>query len=392
MNRRALVLVICAFLLTRGFLLWQTGTPLYESASNPDIPTYERWAEETTSLGQDAYRDVDIEYPPGALPVILAPSVSGDYRTAFIFLMFFVDVAGLVALLVMARRTGTFTGASAWIGGALLLGPIAYLRLDMVPAVITIWALEATQRGSWKRAGWWWILAVFTKLYALVLLPAALLRSKQPKALLVGVAGAGATFLILVAFNHPLDMLHDVFGYHAGRGLQLESTWATALQAAGHLGHDVDLRVAGGAIEVTSAWASTLKVVGLACSVLTVAWGTLAIKRADARDLNAGLYGLLALVLGVGTVLSPQFLLWLIALAAAALCFPHDRFRTALLAVLPLAFLTQLVYPSMYEGLKDGDLFPLLVLGLRNLGLIAVGGWVLLSLRRRPAHTPTPPN
>jgi hypothetical protein len=389
MNRRALVLVICAFLLTRGFMLLQLDSNLYRSASSPDVPTYERWTEEIEGLQNAPYRDVDIEYPPGVLPIVLAPSYfPGDYRSAFIGLMFLIDAAGLFALLRIARRTGCLHGAFAWTFGLLLLGPVAYLRLDLAPAVATIWAIEAPDRESWRNAGSWWGFAIMAKLYPLLLLPAVALKSSKPSRLLLAAAATIGIFLLSVPSSLGY-IWNDVVGYHAGRGLQIESTWATVLRIADH----VPLRATGGAIEVASAWAPTLKVVGLVLSVLTFAWGTLVIKRAALKDLHAGLYGMLALILGVGTVLSPQFLIWLLALAAAALAFHNERFKRPLFAVLPIVFLTQLVYPTMYEGLKQGDFLPLMVIGARNLGLIGVGVWVLLTLRRRlDTHTLTTPN
>lgn len=379
MNKRALILLICAFVLTRGYGAWATGSTMAVTASG-DMRLYESWADAVIEDGRGPYSEVDIEYPPGSLPFVLAPrAATEDYRAGFVGLMVIVDALGLAGSILMARRTGSLTGTWIWVWGVFFLGPVIYMRLDLVPAAATIWAIEASTRDSERLAGAWWGFATVAKLYPLVLLPAVVFCSRRPKWLLAIATATAALFI--VPFTGSIgDLWSDVAGYHFDRGFEVESTWAVLLLAAGHAGHDTVLQFAHKAIEATSPIAGQMKLVALTVSILAAALGTLAIVRGDRRHLYAGLYGLMALVLGVGTVLSPQFIVWLVALAAAAGCMIDRTFRMPLLIVLPIAFATQMVFPVMWLSLTSGAVAPLLLVAARNLALISVGIWTLMKV------------
>jgi len=381
MTKRALIVLIGVFVISRGYLFWATDSTLIRTASG-DVALYETWAEAVLDDGRAPYSEVDIEYPPGSLPFVFGPEVVGtDYRAGFAALMLTIDLLGAVGLYVISRRTGDPTGLWVWTLGVFLLGPITYMRLDLVPAVATIWGIEALHRGASATAGGWWGLAVAAKLYPAALLPAIALTARRAGRFVLGLAALLAAVMVPFAVSFG-DLWNDVVGYHWGRGLQLESSWAAVLQIAGHFGHDVALRGASGGIEITSAVAPALKTAGLVISMLVLAAGTVAIVRAEDEDRHAGLYGLAALLIGVGTVLSPQFILWLLALGAAAVCVAPPNYRTPILAVLPIAFATQLIFPAMWISLRSGAIAPLLLLVARNGALIAVGVWVLTKVRK----------
>ncbi|MDQ4071104.1 MAG: hypothetical protein M3203_16785, partial [Actinomycetota bacterium] len=113
-RRRALGLgaLLLVFVGTRSLGGWVADHPeRYGSVPftfTGDVDVYERWATDVARQDQSPYGDVRIEYPPGALPFILAPLAGADggaYRPRFVTLMVVVDTAGLVALLLIARRT-----------------------------------------------------------------------------------------------------------------------------------------------------------------------------------------------------------------------------------------------------------------------------------------------
>ncbi len=94
--------------------------------------------------------------------------------------------------------------------------------------------------------------------------------------------------------------------------------------------------------------------------------------------------GLLAGLLAFGTVFSTQFAVWLIALAAAALCRRFaPRVRVQLLSVLPIAGLTHLGFLALDEAQEPRGL---MLLGIRNVMVLVAAFGVLVALRehRRP--------
>ena len=102
-----------------------------------DTPTYQRFGNAVVD-GQVPYRDFDIEYPPGALPVFILPSLAAedDYRTVFEVLML---LCGLGAVVLVARTLDTagadrrrLLAGCALAGLApLVLGTVILTRFDL---------------------------------------------------------------------------------------------------------------------------------------------------------------------------------------------------------------------------------------------------------------------
>jgi len=87
-----------------------------------------------------------------------------------------------------------------------------------------------------------------------------------------------------------------------------------------------------------------------------------------------------AVVLVLGKVVSPQFLLWLVPLAAVV----RGRCGLTVCGLLAVAcVLTQLVYPWKYEELVDDDTGVVALLVVRNALLIAVAAILGGALWRR---------
>lgn len=382
--------MLFAFVATRSYLLAAARWPINVAASSNDIALYEGWARRIVQ-GAWPYGDVAIEYPPGSLPFMLLPRLAAgvlSYEVAFTILMVAIDIAGALGLLAIARRTRVTTGLWVWILGTFLLGPIVYGRLDLAPAVITIWAVERISAGSPAGSGALFAFGAVTKLYPAVLVPGAWWHSRDRLRFIIG-AGI-VTALALVPFSGVLPGLWDsVVGYHGGRAIQIESSWGAALMIAREAGYDPMLEFSAGALHFRPPIVGTLKMGAALASLIGVVAATWVVVRRVARGdhgaATAGLYGVLAVTMFASTVLSPQFVVWLIALAGAALCFEIPSLRRPLLLVLPIAALTQLEFPFMFTDLRDGDIAALTILVARNVLILVSGIAVLVSLSaRRP--------
>ncbi|HEY7874188.1 MAG TPA: glycosyltransferase 87 family protein [Actinomycetota bacterium] len=345
-----------------------------------DVEIYRRWSDAITKGGLTPYSDVAIEYPPAVLPFALMPSIGPDdaYRTLFILSMLVLDLAGLLGVAAVGRRRGSTIGMWLWAIGVPAIGPILYLRLDLIPAIATIWAFERWSADSPGVSGGWLGLGVVAKVYPVLILPIAAIMARNKRALIAGAALVAAA--IVLPFVGSLgSLLSNVIGYHSDRGLQIESLWGTSLLIAAHFGHGAAVEFSFGAFHVASGMSSTLEVLADLAALTALGAGILfAFKLRDDDDPLAAevSFATLACIVAVGTVFSPQFMVWLLALAAIVASGRGSQLTVPSLALLPLCALTQLIYPFNYDELVfqgDGELVPQLMILTRNLGVLAVG-------------------
>lgn len=83
-------------------------------------------------------------------------------------------------------------------------------------------------------------------------------------------------------------------------------------------------------------------------------------------------------------VISPQYMVWLLGLAAVCLTTRHTTQRPVALLMLPAAAVSALVYPVLYDDVLGGTRLGLLLMVVRNGLLLAAA---LLSCRRLWAAT-----
>jgi hypothetical protein len=381
MTRRATLLLLATFAITRLVGAWLADHPeVYRGGVSPvgDPTLYRFWATQVLEEGAQPYSDVRIEYPPGSLPFIVAPSLvpGASYRTALIGLMVAVDVLGLIGILRLARRRGSMVGPWLWTVLVPLLGPLAYLRLDLVPAVATVWALERASARAWFSVGAWLGFGTLSKLYPVLLLPVAYVASSRRRRLMTGAAVLLVIGLIPFVAT-PRGLFQSVLGYHLERGIEIESVWGLILLTAARAGHPIEFRFDFESLNIVSSVSSTMElaagVLGLS-AVLGGMWMAARMSPQDReRHLSSLMFATLTGVVAVATVLSPQYILWLIAVGAAAGCSPDSPVRRLVFVLAPICVLTQTIYPFLFDRLAAGEPLPIALLGIRNLLLLAAG-------------------
>jgi hypothetical protein len=351
-----------------------------------DLPVYFEAARAWLS-GRTPYAEVPFEYPPYALlaflPAALVSSTLREFQLAFGLELLAVDVAIRVALLWAARaRRGGWAYAPflAYAVVAQLQAFWLYKRFDLLPAGLTLGTVLLLAGGATGRAGAALVAGIGTKLYPVVLVPLALvhaLRIGRVRRFLVG-AGLAALPLAVLAVVWPLQR---AVGFHSGRGLQVESLWASLLwlfrgwTSVQWVHAPASYEVQGGLAPAVLPVAIAIWAVGTAVAVL------LSVRRPDGPGPGAvaerALLPLLALV-ALGPVASPQYVLW-IATVAVLLLEP-GRWRLAV-APLAAAVLTRVTYPA--PGYQTGLSTALTaVLVLRNL-LLVVGLCLLVARAAR---------
>ncbi len=328
------------------------------------------------------YRDIAIEYPPGALPAFLLPTLlSTSYFTTFGWFM----AACGAGCIVLGFLTNPSWFALPFLAvSPLLLGSLGPRHYDFWPTMFVVGALAAFVHDR-HRVAWGALGAAFAiKLFAVVLVPLALvwtLRRRDRRELIRCLAVSAA--VVAVAFVPflvvaPHGLWSSLWG-QVSRPLQIETLAGSVLETFAQPridGSHGSLNLAGaGALEAAFVVVLVLSLVGL--------W--LAFARGapePGRLLRYAAACVCAFVI-FGRVLSPQYLIWLVPLV------PLVRGRRGLIAtgLLGAALLATLVwFPDRYYSyVYQGHLaWLVLVRNILLLSLLAVLTLPRLGRAREP--------
>jgi len=384
---RAIVAAVAVAAFLVSWVLLHQG--FYERDQIVDTPIYERYGEAMVD-GEVPYRDFTLEYPPASLPVFVLPALgNGDFRERFEGLMAACGVALILVLVAM----GAWAALPLVAVAPLLLGSVTLTRFDLWPALLTAAALALLVGGRFRFAAGVLGLATAAKLYPAVLLPilvAHVWRSRDRREALLCVtllAAVVAAIVLPFAVIAPGGVWDSVWR-QAGRPLQIESLGSGLLLGAHHLfGLDLTMESSHGSQNFAGSSAGVIAVlttiVQLATLLAIWVWHTRGPASPD-RAIRASAAAVCAFVV-FGKVLSPQFLIWLIALV------PLVRGRRGLLASGVLAgalVLTQLWFPYRYWelALEFDPVASGLVL-VRDLTLLGLLGVLTLPARAGRARS-----
>jgi Glycosyltransferase family 87 len=380
---------LAVWLATRALIVaevgfWATSHPHFE-----DVSRYETWSH--TLTGEGAFPGGDAwQYPPGAGLLMLIPRVlPGGYGEAFVGLMLLADLIGLVLLARLGRRAGNDTGVWVWLLAMPLLGTFAVLRFDLVPTVIAIAALLVVHR----RPQWFGALAglgAAVKLWPVLVLfgewdRERLLRSVLAAAVVVAVVFAASA----IAFGNPAGFIS-----HGGdRGLQEEAVATIPWQLEQIVSGDPYPReIRFGAWEVASPTADTVATVlgwlTLAALAAAAAWWWRWRQRiregwdwlADAEVSRDFVFTIVLFVVVASRVLSTQYMVWLLGLAAVVLSAGTARLARPAWIVVGTAALSMATFKS-----------PELTL-IRNVALLGAtvdAAVAMVGMLRKPQPTST---
>ncbi|WP_197358920.1 glycosyltransferase family 87 protein [Streptomyces clavuligerus] len=319
--------------------------------------------------------DATWQYPPGAAVVFLSPAALPwlTYFQAFVALVLLADATVTLVLTRAGRQ-----GAWLWVCGLPLLLNLPLARYD-VPvtaiAVVSLLAMASRPHLSGALAG----IGAMIKVWPLL----TVIGSPPGRRTLTvwGSAAASAGILLgvlLMGFSHPLDFLRQ----QSERGVQIESLGGTALLLARAWGWSGDTVFQYGAYEFTGPYVSGVVRLSLALSLGALCW--LVLWRVGARRWNPAVpydaaFTAVLLFTVTSRVISPQYLIWLLGLAAVCLTSRHTALRPVCLLMVPAAALSALVFPLLYDEVVSGSVLGCVLMVLRNGLLLAAA---LLACRR----------
>jgi Glycosyltransferase family 87 len=341
------------------------------------------------------YRDVFLEYPPLAAPAIGLPGLLGTgeevFRWAFAGWTFLLAAAVVVLCGALAARTGG-DARRALLAAALmplLCGALVRTHFDLAPVALLLGALLLVARGR-PRSGMALLgLAAMTKGFPVVAAPVALawLATRVDRRALVQSAAALLAALALpaaAAVAMSPSGAWDAVTYHLERPVQVESLPASGILLLDELGAgDADSVKSHRSDGLEHPAANALAAVGVAAMLgFLVLLAALASRGApggrDARQLVLASLTAVAAFAALGKVLSPQYMLWLLPLGALAFAW---RLHALAAAIAAAAVLTQIEFPVRYFDLVHREQFPVAVVAVRNLVLLAVLFLALRALR-----------
>ncbi|MFF7979081.1 glycosyltransferase 87 family protein [Streptomyces sp. NPDC007901] len=369
--RRALALLLLTWGVSRlVLLLFVLKVFVFPGADvTTDVSViYQGWYE-VLRHGTFPLDDVTWQYPPAAALAILAPALLPflDYPTAFFVLAFLADLVVLSLLLYAGPRPGrTLRGAWVWVIGVPLLGPTVYSRYDLLVTAVAVAALLAGARHPrlmGALAGFGAMVKVWP---ALLLLGAVRRRAWAAAALTAAAVGA----LFAVAMPGAFAFLT----FQRDRGTEVESLGALVLHVARHYGWHGEVLLNYGSIEFLGPDVKAVSTAALLLSALAFGWLLLwrlsAVRFRSHTPADAAFTAVLMFTV-TSRVISPQYMVWLVGLAAVCLCFRAGRMTGPAVLVLLATFVTVLEFPVGFSHVVVSDWYGITLLALRNGLLVA---------------------
>ncbi|OEI69500.1 glycosyltransferase 87 family protein [Curtobacterium sp. ER1/6] len=382
-----------AFLLVHG-VLWWLATTVPNQPLGDVLITYRRWIEVGRVDHSWVGVDTDWVYPVFAIVPMAAAALGGTAAigTGWLALMVLLDAVAC-AFLWRFRASGVRV-VWWWLLFLLALGPIALGRIDTVATALALVGVAfvvtrpAVASALFTAAAW-------TKVWPAALVGVLLLLRRGHRGTVVAGAAVvtGLVVLVDVLYGGAPHLLSFV-GEQSDRALQIEAPLATPFMWAAALGvpgaavyYDREIltfEVSGAGTHAAAALSTPLMALvvlgGVAAALLAVHRGA---RRAEAAPVLALLF--VAALIAVNKVGSPQYVGWYAVPVVWGLVAGRPsarRFLPVAIGVLPMAVLTQVIYPGYYDQLLAVEPWIVLVLTVRNLLEVAVLVWAVVVLVR----------
>ncbi len=339
----------------------------------PDVTSdvsviYRGWCE-ILRTGTFPLDDVTWQYPPAAAFAVLSPGLLPflTYATAFFVLACAVDLAVLALLRHAGRGAGRSPrGAWVWVVGVPLLGPTVYARYDVMVTAVAVAALLAAGRHP-RVAGALAALGALLKVW-----PALVLLGMRGRGPWVGaaVSGAGLAALFVVAMPGAFAFLT----FQSERGTEVESLGALVFHVARHFGWQGEVLLNYGSVEFLGPYVGAVSTAALVLSGLGFGWLLLwrlrAARFAAHTAADAAFVAVLVFTV-TSRVISPQYMVWLVGLAAVCRCYRATRMRVPAALVLAATPVTALEFPVLFADVVASTPVGIALLVVRNGLLVA---------------------
>lgn len=362
----------------------------------PDVTTdvsviYHGWYG-TLRTGAFPHDDVTWQYPPAAALAVLSPALLPflGYAQGFYVLAFLADLAVFCLLQSAGMRPGrTLRGAWVWAVGVPLLGPTVYARYDVMVTAVAVAALLAGTRHP-RVMGALAGFGALLKAWPALLLVAAVRRRAWVSAAVV----AGGLALL---FGLTMPGAFSFLTSQRDRGTEVESLGALVFQVARHAGWSGRVVFHYGSVEFAGPYVDWVSTAALFLTASTFGWLLLwrvSVRRMHVHTLADAAFTAVLMSTVTSRVISPQYMVWLVGLAAVCLCFHGSRMALPAGLVLAGCLATVLEFPVFFADVVAGDLLGVSLLFLRDgllvLATVTAARELWLGTVSRPAPTVPP--
>jgi hypothetical protein len=269
-----------------------------------------------------------------------------------------------------------------WVAGVPLLGPTVYARYDVMVTAVAVAALLAGARHP-KAMGALTAFGALLKVWPALLLVGAVRRRAWWSA---AVTASGLAALFSVSMPGAFAFL----AFQRDRGTEVESLGALVFHVARHFGWQGQVLLNYGSIEFLGPYVGLVSTAALGLTGAAFGWLLLwrlrAVRRAPHTLAEAAFTAVLLFTV-TSRVISPQYLVWLIGLAAVCGSYRASRMGTPALMVVAASFVTVLEFPLGFLHVVLSDRYGVFLLVLRN-GLLAAAS---LTAARRLWLSTVPP-
>lgn len=353
MRGRGALLGIAGFwLASRAAMLWMLVNDFFSSnvVRVEVTATYHNWYNVlvTWTLPQN---DIMWQYPPAAAAIFLSPDLLPflTYFQAFVALTVLCDGVVLLGLVRAARRSdGSMAGALVWLVTLPMMMATPFARYDIQVTLLAVFALLAL-RNRPKLGGVIAGIGAMVKVWPLLTLLGTP-RGKSTRDAFFAAALSGAALLAVFAllFRDTLGFL----GNQGDRGVQVESLGGSALMAASLL--DLwpgKINFQYGAFEYVGPYVPAIARASLGLTVagflLLLLWRVRANRWSSATPFDAALCAIMVFTV-TSRVISPQYMIWLLGLAAVCLTSRNTTQRPIAWLLIAANALTTLIFPVWY--------------------------------------------
>ncbi|WP_327428093.1 glycosyltransferase 87 family protein [Streptomyces sp. NBC_01236] len=358
----------------------------------PDVTSdvsviYQGWYE-VLKHGTFPLDDVTWQYPPAAALAILSPALLPflDYAQAFFVMAFLADFVVFGLLQYAGLRSGkSLRGAWVWVVGVPLLGPTVYARYDVMVTAVAVAALLAGARHP-RVMGMLVGFGALVKVWPVLLLVGAVRRRAWAAA---AVAAGGIAVLFAMAMPGAFSFLT----FQRDRGTEVESLGSLVFHVARQYGWDGQVLLNYGSVEFLGPYVDVVSTAALVLTAVAFGWlllWRLCAKRFLAHTLADAAFVAVLMFTTTSRVISPQYMVWLVGLAAVCLCFRGSRMALPVGLVLAACFVTVLEFPVWFSHVVSSDRLGITLLFARNGLLVIATLLAALELWRSTVSEPAP--